>query len=194
MKRLTLFLLLIMGFLVRLSADEADLPTRKKDKNMDYQFVTDTTRQTDIADTFLNCTFGSPQAQVTATLEQSPDITIAAASSYGSITLNAVFFNDFLFQTAQLLFTRNRFSNILFGSTFPKYEDALSVYRRVKKYLAEEYGPSLFKQKKEEMANVYDMEGKNACMLTLMKKEDAAGNVRFNLILNYWNKYLQPDK
>lgn len=193
MKQFFLVCLFIMGFLGNLPVYGEDLSIKKKDKEMDYQFVTGHTRQTDIEHTFFNCTFGASQAEVSDTLSASPDLKITE-SIYGKITLSAVFFHDMLFQTAQLLFSSNRFYGILFGSSFRNYGDALNVYLRTKKYLAEEYGPSLFRQKKEDMVNVYDLNGKNACMLTLAKKSDTDNSVRFHLILNYWNKKLQSNK
>lgn len=191
MKQSVLLCLLIIGCLINTPVYGESISEQKKDKEMDYQFVTDHTRQTEIQGTFFDCPFGSSQAAVAQSLHTLPDLKIAE-STYGSISLKSLFFQDILFQTAQLLFTQNRFYGILFGSSFKNYEDALNVYMRTKKYLAEEYGPSLFKQKKENLVNAYDLDGKNACMLTLTKKKMPDGGVRFNLILNYWNKYLQP--
>lgn len=193
MKQFFLVCLFIMGFLGNLPVYGEELSLKKKDKEMDYQFVTGHTRQTDIEHTFFNCTFGASQAEVSDTLSASPDLKITE-SIYGKITLNAVFFHDMLYQTAQLLFSRNQFYSILLGSSFRNYKDALNVYLHTKKRLAEEYGPSLFHQKKEDMVNIYDLNGKNACMLTLAKKSDTDNSVRFHLILNYWNKKLQPNK
>lgn len=191
MKQSVLLCLFIIGAWISMPVFGEDLSSKKKDKEMDYQFVTDHTQQTEIEGSFFNCPFGISQAAVAQTLSASSDLQIAE-SSYGSITLKSLFFHEMLFQTAQLLFTENRFYSILLGSSFQNYGDALQVYLRTKKYLAGEYGSSLFKQKKENMANVYDLNGKNACMLTLTRKEFPDGSVRFHLILNYWNKYLQP--
>lgn len=191
MKQFILLCLFIAGCLFETSAYGEDLSAKKKDKNIDYQFVTDHTQRTEIESSFFGCSFGSSQAAIAQILKNSKDINISE-STYGSITLKPLFFHDMLFQTAQLLFSENRFYGILFGSSFKNYEDALNVYLRTKKYLAEEYGPSMFKQKKEDMTNVYDLKGKNACMLTLTKKGLSDGTIRFHLILNYWNKDLQP--
>lgn len=193
MKRLIFLILITVGILTTAFAKDNTSSERKRNKHFDYQFVTSQTQQTDIESSFYGCSFGSPQAAVEKTLNDSADIKISE-SSYGHITLAPVFFNDFLFQTASLLFTNNQLSNVLFGSTFKDYEDALGIYLRIKQYLAHEYGPSVFKQKKTNMANFYDLNGKNACMLSLTKQTDKDGTIRFNLILNYWNKSLQPQK
>lgn len=188
MKKLILWLWLIIGFLAASPAHGEDLQKRKK--NMDYQFVTAETRCTEIEDTFMGCRFGMPESEVLTALEQVKDLNITE-KSYGCISTGTLFYQDFLFQSAQLLFKNNRFSNILFGSSFKNYKDALDVYLRIKQFLAEEYGPSLFKQKKENMANAYDLGGRNACLLSLTQKTDhSTGEVRFYLILNYWNKNL----
>lgn len=194
MRKLILFFLFMAGLLAGTQAFGQDAGNKKKDKNMDYQFVTADTRRTDIDGTFLGCTFGLSEAEVLATLEKTPDIRLDE-KAYGRISTGPVFYEDILFQTAQLLFTRNRFSHILYGSSFRNYDDALNVYLRVKQYLAQEYGPSLFRQKKENMANAYDLGGQNACLLSLSKKEDKTnGNVNFHLIVNFWNKNLQAEQ
>ena len=157
--------------------------------HIDRTFVTDSTLYTDITDTFFGGRFGCSQAEMLSKVKTSEDTRLQQAI-YGEIQLGATLHNGLIFQQATLQFRQNRFSNILFGSSFKGYEDALRVYLRVKKVLAGQYGASFYKQKKQDMTNVYDLQGQNMCILQLNRQEDEQGNISFHVILSYWNKAL----
>ncbi len=170
-------------FLVCLS-----LQASPKDR-IDRMFVTDSTLYTDITNTFFGGRFGSPQSEMLSKVKASEDTQLQQAI-YGEIQLGITVYNEIVFQQATLQFHQNRFSNILFGSSFLGYEDALRVYLRIKRVLARQYGESLFKQKKQDMTNVYDLKGQNMCILQLNRQEDKQAKVTFHVILSYWNKAL----